>query len=125
MNTAFYLTVLTLDPEAKALAQARAQGRRIYLDTNYLYAVLGKATATEVASAHRLLALTKGLGIQTAVTPWTVEELRKSIQNARRNAERLPMRRDFAKVVLAATGDKGYGAAFWRDFHKTGVRPQD
>jgi hypothetical protein len=125
MNTAFYLTVLTLDPEAREIVQAGSQGRRVYLDTNFLYAVLGAANAIETASAHRLLDLTRGLGIQLAVTPWTVEELHTSIRTAQRNAERLPMKPQFAQVMLAAVGEKGYSAAFWRAFHRTGVRPQD
>jgi hypothetical protein len=125
LNTAFYLTVLTLDPQAKALAQMRAEGRRIYLDTNFLYAVLGKAQVAEVESAHRLLALTTELGITVAVTPWTVAELRKSIQTARSNAEKHVRDPRLAQVMLALCGDKGYGEAFWRDYAKSGVRVED
>jgi hypothetical protein len=44
LNTAFYLTVLTLDPAATKLTQENARGSRLYLDTNVLYAVLGAAS---------------------------------------------------------------------------------
>jgi hypothetical protein len=125
MNTAFYLTVLTLDPDAKALAQESVQGRRIYLDTNFLYAVLGKSTLAEINSAHRLLDLTSSLGIELAVTPWTIAEIRKSIQSARLRAEQHVTRPELAQVMAAVTGEKGYGHAFWSDFHRTGMRPQD
>lgn len=125
LNTAFYLTVLTLDPQARVLAQMRADGRRIYLDTNFLYAVLGKAGVLEVESAHRLLALTSELGIALAVTPWTVAELRKSIQTARNNAQRHVRDPRLAQVMLALCGDKGYGEAFWRDYAQSGVRVED
>ena len=125
MNTAFYLTVLTLDPDAKALAQQSVQGRRIYLDTNFLFAVLGKSNLAEINSAHRLLDLTSSLGIELAVTRWTIDEVRKSIQSARLRAEQHMTRPELAQVMAAVTGEKGYGHAFWADFHRTGMRPQD
>jgi hypothetical protein len=125
MNTAFYLTVLTLDPEATALAQQSVQGRRIYLDTNFLFAVLGRASLAEINSAHRLLDLTRSLGIELAVTRWTIDELRQSIVRARARAEQHPMRPEVAQVMAAVTGENGYGHAFWADYHRTGMRPQD
>jgi hypothetical protein len=54
LNTSFYMTVLTIDPEAKQLVQAQMGGQRIYLDTNFLYAVLG-APPDEVYSSRRLV----------------------------------------------------------------------
>jgi predicted nucleic acid-binding protein len=125
LNTAFYLTVLTLDPGARKLAQESVEGRRLYLDTNFLYALLGAATAREVTAAHRLLELTKGLGYQLAVTPWTVHELHESIKRARQGVEQLPINPQIAELMVQVSGEKGYSLDFWRTFREFGTTPQD
>lgn len=125
LNTAFYLTVLTLDPAARKLAQESVEGRRLYLDTNFLYAVLGAADVREVTAAHRLLELTTGLGYQLAVTPWTVAELHQSIQHARQGVEQLPVNPAIAELMVQVAGEKGYSLDFWRTFHEFGTTPQD
>ena len=88
LNTSFYMCVLTIDPAAKNLAREQMTGRRIYLDTNFLYAVLGAAPPEEVYSSRNLMKLCKELGFELAVTPWTVNELRTSIGRARREIEK-------------------------------------
>jgi predicted nucleic acid-binding protein len=125
LNTAFYLTVLTLDPAARKLAQESVEGRRLYLDTNFLYAVLGAARAREVHAAHRLLELTKELGYQLAVTPWTVNELHQSIKRARQGVEQLPINPRIAELMVQVSGEKGYSLDFWRTFREFGTTPQD
>ena len=125
LNTAFYLTVLTLDPAARKLAQDSVEGRRLYMDTNFLYAVLGVANAREVTAAHRLLELTKGLGYQLAVTPWTVNELHESIKRARQGVEQLPVNPQIAELMVKVSGEKGYSLDFWRTFRQFGTTPQD
>jgi hypothetical protein len=35
LNTSFYMSVLTIDPEAKHLVQVQMNGHHIYLDTNF------------------------------------------------------------------------------------------
>lgn len=125
LNTAFYLTVLTLDPAARKLAQESGEGRRLYLDTNFLYAVLGAADAREVHAAHRLLELTKQMGYQLAVTPWTVHELHESIKRARQGVEQLPINPQIAELMVQVSGEKGYSLDFWRTFREFGTTPQD
>lgn len=127
LNTAFYLTVLTLDPAAKKLAEAKARGTRIYLDTNFLYAVLGMAGADEVYAAERLLKLTADLGYEIAITPWTVEELRTSIERARRNVEihGHPFNAGLAQLMVQVTGEKGFTRSYWNAFLKDNITPKD
>lgn len=125
LNTAFFLTVLTLDPSAAVLAQADARRTRLYLDTNFLYSVLGVAQPAEVMAAHRLLDLTKSLGYEVAVTPWTVEELHQSIKRSRREVVEIRLRPELAQLMSHVTGEKGYGQAFWSEFQKSGVTPAD
>ena len=118
LNTAFYMTVLTLDPDARQLVQDSVQGHRVYLDTNFLYSVFGAAEAREVRSAHRLLQLTSDMGYEVAVTPWTLKELRTSIKAERRVIEGQAefVRPDLASLMARTSGEKGFQRAFWENY---------
>ncbi len=127
LNTAFYLTVLTVDPDARHLVEEKASRTRIYIDTNVLYAILGMAPAQETIAAHRLLELSRGLGYQLAVTPWTVAEMHKSIERARRNVEVFgqTFNQGLARLMVRVTGEKGATRTYWESFLKEGLSVKD
>lgn len=127
LNTSFHQTVLTLDPAANELIQERLAGHRIYLDTNFLYSLLGLGSASAVLAANRLLDLTRNLGYQLAVTPWTIHELRTSLDSARNRIARRPLpRRELADLMIKAGGDMGnFVTAFWIRYRDHGTQPRD
>jgi hypothetical protein len=127
LNTSFHHTVLTLDPAAARLIQERVMGHRVYLDTNFLYAVLGLSKATTVLAANRLLDLTRNLGYELAVTPWTIRELRTSLEGARNRIAKRPLpRRELADLLVKAAGDTGsFVSAFWVAYRDRGTQPKD
>ena len=127
MNTSFYLTVLTLDPAGSGLIQDRVAGHRVYLDMNVLYSILGLSKLAEVLSANRLLELTRDLGYELAVTPWTIRELRTSLQRAKKRIMRRPLpRRELADLMVQAGGDHGsFVTAFWIAYRDKGTQPTD
>lgn len=127
LNTSFYMTVLSIDPDAKQLVQQQMKGRRIYLDTNFLYAVLGAASTEEVYSSRRLMILCRDLGFELAITPWTASELRTSIARARRDVagQASFIRPELSDTMLGVSGDKGFKRYFWESYGKTKARPKD
>lgn len=127
LNTSFYMCVLTIDPSAKNLVQEQMKGHRIYLDTNFLYAVLGAAPPEEVYSARRLVKLCQDLGFELAMTPWTVSELRTSITRSRRQIDRQRefIRPELAETMLHVSGEKGFNRLFWQAYNDKGTRPKD
>lgn len=127
LNTSFYMTVLTIDPDAKHLVQEQLRGRVIYLDTNFLYAVLGAASPEEVYSARRLVELSRDLGIELAVTPWTISELHTSIGRSRREIEEQSsfIRDELADLMLRASGEKGFNRYFWQTYAEKRTKPKD
>jgi predicted nucleic acid-binding protein len=126
LNIGFYLTVLTLDPTGGELIRKKVNGHRVYLDTNFLYAVLGMAKASEVYSAARLLELTQGMGFELAVTSWTVRELLTSMAKSRKDLERSALpRRELANLMLKGAGEKGFERAFWMHYRDKGTKPKD
>lgn len=126
LTAAFELTVLTLDPEASHLVERQFTGHRVYMDTNFLYAILGFSPPAESLAAHRLLTLTKQLGFVLAVTPWTVNELRTSLRKSRSHLDgiRLPSR-DYADLMVRAASEKGFDRAFWIAYRDSNLSRQD
>lgn len=126
LKTSFHMTVLTLDPEAGALVQQSIAGHRLYLDTNFLYGLLGLSTATEALAAGRVMELSRKLGYEIAVTPWTIEELRTSLRASQRRVQKNPLpRRDLAELMIASSGGDGFVRGFWIAYRDRGTKPQD
>jgi hypothetical protein len=127
LNTSFYMSVLTIDPEAKHLVQEQMKGHRIYLDTNFLYAILGAAPPEEVYSSRRLLQMSRELGFEFAVTPWTMSELRTSITRSRRDIEQQSgfIRPELARTMLRVAGEKGFNRLVWQAYNDSKTQPKD
>jgi hypothetical protein len=127
LNTAFYMTVLTLDSEASRLVQERVRGHRLYLDTNFIYTLLGLGgTAAETLSAVRLLELTTAMGYELAVTRWTADELRSSLRASEARLQRVPLpRQDLAELMCLKAGESDITKAYWMKYRETSIRPKD
>jgi len=125
LNTGFYQTVLSLDPRARQLAAADAKQTVLYLDTNFLYAVLGVGSQVEAHSASRLLELCRKLGYSLRVTPWTVAELRTSIASSRADVSKVHRSQKAARVMAEVSGEKGFAPAYWRALRDHGTDPSD
>jgi hypothetical protein len=123
LNTGFYLTVMTLDPRVKELAQAEASKVTLYFDTNFLYSVLGVGSATEAFGARRFIELCQQLGVTLRISPWTADELRTSIASNRQDVERFAQSRKVAAVMAQVSGEKGFEAAYWRAASTSGDNP--
>jgi flagellar biosynthesis GTPase FlhF len=125
LNTGFYRTVLSLDPRARHLAQAEASQTTLYLDTNFLYAVLGVGNSIEAHTANRLLDLCSEMGYGLRVTPWTIDELRTSIANSRADVLKMRRSRKAAVVMADASGERGFAPAYWRALRDKGTNPAE
>lgn len=115
LNTGFYLTVLSLDPRASHLVKAEAKNTTLYLDTNFLYALLGVGSGSEARAAKRLMELCGDLGYKLRVTPWTIDELRTSIAKSRADVRNVTQSRKAAEVMAQVSGEKGFAPAYWRE----------
>jgi hypothetical protein len=125
-TTAYMVAVFTLDPEASEAVRALTQGQRVYLDTNVIYAILNLSGPRAFLSARRVLELTRKLGYEICVTPWTVAEMRKSVRLAREKLSKTTLPpRALAEIAAEASGDETFVTAYWRKFKETGVKPND
>lgn len=81
--TAHLMSILTLEPEALDGVRRLTGGQMLYLDTNVVYSVLKLNGTKRYYVTQRVLALSRELGFQICVTPWTVVEMQKSVRKAR------------------------------------------
>ncbi|MGI8921269.1 MAG: hypothetical protein ACR2HD_06290 [Solirubrobacteraceae bacterium] len=127
LNTSFYMCVLTIDPDAKQLVQEQMKGGRMYLDTNFMYAVLGAAPPEEVYSSRRLMQLCRDVSFELAITPWSVDELRTSIARARREIDdqKAFVRPELGEMMLRLSGEKGFNRLFWQAYNQKKTSPKD
>lgn len=126
LNASYFVTVLSLDSTASELVKAKIQGHRIYLDTNVLYRTLGLSRLTETLSVRRMLDLTKRLGFELAITPWTLSELQESLRRAQAQvtSRALPPR-ELAGLIAEETDEESFVSAYWRKYKESGVSPHD
>jgi predicted nucleic acid-binding protein len=126
LNTAYIAMLLSIDPDAAEAVREVSAGQVVYLDTNFLYRLLGIQGPRHVRPAERVVALSKEAGYKLAVTPWTVAEFRRSLENARAFLTRYPLAPDqFAVVAAEATSDEDFITAYWRQVRGHHVEVED
>jgi hypothetical protein len=83
MDTAYLMSIVTLDPKALQVVREITKGQRLYLDSNVLYSIFKLNGPESYLSTYRTLEHSRSLGYQPCVTPWTVAEMKESIRRAR------------------------------------------
>lgn len=115
LNTSYFLTLLSIDPEAAELVREVASGQWVYLDTNFIYRVLGVQGPRYVRAARTILETTKSVGYKLCVTPWTVAEFKYSLDRARKHVRRFPIpASEYAELLADTTSDEDFVTAYWR-----------
>lgn len=126
MTTAYLMAVFTIDPGAHEVVKKLTRGQVIYLDTNVVYDLLNLSGPKKFLSIRRILELTRNLGYEIYVTPWTVSEMKESVRKARDEIAKVALPpKALADLAAEACGDDGFLTAYWRKYKETGVRPQD
>jgi len=128
LDHGFFATVGTLRPSAAPAMRKELSGLRLYLDTNVLIPVLGLSGRQGRLPARRLLELTRGLGVQLAVTTRTLEEYQHSLKNEKKRLpKQLPDRR-FARLLKEEAnraGGPSLTKGFFESYEMTGATPDD
>ncbi len=115
LNTGYFWTVLSIDPEGARLVQQLAHGQRIYLDTNFIFRLLGIKGPRHIRPAELLLQLTQQAGYEAAVTPWTIEELRRRLSVSRDFLKQYNVPpSEYASLAADATSDEDFVTIYWR-----------
>lgn len=125
LNVAYFQTVLSIDPEGARLVAEIARGQRVYLDTNFVYRLLGVQGPRYVKPAEAILRATQAAGYECCITPWTLDEFRASLKRSRDFLDRYPIPPDqYADLAADATSDENFITAYWRKV-RSGLKPAD
>lgn len=115
LNTGYFWTVLSIDPEGARLVQQLAKGQRVYLDTNFVFRILGIQGPHYIRPAEILLERTLAAGYETCVTPWTIDELKRRLHASREFLKQYPVPpREYAALAADATSDDDFVTLYWR-----------
>ena len=126
LNTAYFMAALTIDPTGAQLVQELIAGQRVYLDTNFVYRLLGVQGPRYVKAAETILKATQAAGYECAVTPWTVNEYRESLDRSRKFLERYPIPpEEFAAVAADAVTVEDFVTSYWREVKSTRLDVRD
>jgi hypothetical protein len=125
LNAAYFLTVLSIDPDGARLVTEITRGQRVYLDTNFLYRLLGVQGPRFVKPDELILKSTQAAGYQVAVTPWTLDEFRGSLRRSQEFLAKYPIPpSQYADLAADAASGDNFVTAYWRQV-RTGIKPQD
>jgi hypothetical protein len=126
LNTAYFVAALTIDPTGAQMVQELIVGQRVYLDTNFIYRLLGVQGPRYVKSAETILKATQAAGYECAITPWTVNEYRESLERSRKFLERYPIPpEEFAAVAADAVTVEDFVTSYWREVRSTKLDVRD
>ena len=126
LNTAYFVAALTIDPSGAQLVQQLIKGQRVYFDTNFIYRLLGVQGPRYVKSAETILKATQAAGYECAVTPWTINEYRESLDRSRKFLERYPIPpEEFAAVAADAVTVEDFVTSYWREVRSTKLNVHD
>ena len=115
LSTGYFWTVLSIDPEGARLVQELAAGQRVYLDTNFIFRLLGIQGPHYIRPAEILLERTHSAGYETCVSPWTVEELKRRLRASRDFLKRFPVPpSDYAGLAADASSEDDFVTLYWR-----------
>lgn len=115
LSTGYFWTVLSIDSEGARLVQKIAQGQRVYLDTNFVFRLLGIQGPRYIRPAQILLERTQGAGDETCVTPWTIDELLGRLRASREFLKNHPVPpSQYASLAADATSDDDFVTFYWR-----------
>ena len=127
LNVGYFLTVLSIDPECAELVRDITAGQKVYVDTNFVYRLLGIQGPGFVKPAETLLKRTQEAGYECCITPWTIVEFQTSVARSRDYLKRHPIPpSEFAALAADATSTDDFINAYWRKVSsEPGLKPQD
>lgn len=119
LHAAFYYHLLSLDPLASALVVDRFRGKLLYLDTNFLFRLLGLEGATLAYSPAVTVDLSRKLDCRLRVAQETLNEFVRSLRAGVHKLRNIPLTRDTYRRIAAEhpTDDIEFMQAFYREWN--------
>jgi len=126
LDSTFIIHILHIDKNCSALIRKQFKGYRLYLDTNFIYRLLGLNGSILQKAAERTVKIAQDLGFVLIVSIRTIEEWQASIKWAVKNLKRGPLPSTaLAQVGADYTTEEDFTTAYWREYAKTKISIDD
>ncbi len=113
------------DPSVINLLRERLDDRRVYLDTNVVYRLLGLQGTENQLSMESTVNLLNSYGVKIILHNKTVKELRKRLDYDAKTLRKFSIHPDLARVGTRYRSDDNYISTYWAQTSKTGISVQD
>jgi hypothetical protein len=124
LSTTYLMSAFTLDPAAFDAVRRLSTGQRLFLDTNTLYSLLHLQGRRRYEELHEVAERSKLQGYQLCITGWTLKELKRSIESARKKLRAAASHRhvnsdEDERTLATARAILKAHARYCRDTHDT------
>ncbi|OGF27787.1 hypothetical protein A2331_06805 [Candidatus Falkowbacteria bacterium RIFOXYB2_FULL_34_18] len=126
LDGTFIYNLIQIDPHTKKYLKENFRNYKFYLDTNILYSLFDLTDPKGKNVVENVLKKCEHFGIKLAVTEKTITEMKLSIKTKSRELlNSKPIKRELAGAAADLVSEDSFIAAYWRLFHKTGIKKQD
>jgi len=126
LDNTFIIHILHIDKNCSALIRKQFKDHRLYLDTNFIYRLLGLDGPILQKAAETAVRIARDLGFVLTVSTRTTEEWQASIERAVKNLKRSPLISPrLAQVGADYTTEEDLTTAYWREYAKTKISIDD
>jgi len=118
LTSVFLYTLVSIDPKCSAYLQKTLKGYQLYLDTNFIYDLLGLHDKEYAQSAKRLVDIVKKFNFKLFATTKTLEEFNASLKNAEKFLRYHPLpTKDLELLRVAADSlEEAFIKSYWRQY---------
>jgi hypothetical protein len=122
MHSLFILHLTQLDPTCAAIIRSKIPGGVIYLDTNFIFRLVGLQGPDLFLASRRLVEISQELGYRLVFSPKTKAEYDYTLEKSLRQMNgQPPLTSELATLALQATSDEDFHTAYWRKVAESGT----
>jgi len=126
LDSTFIIHMLHIDKNCSALIRTQFKNYKLYLDTNFIYRLLGLNGPILQKAAQRAIKIAQDLGFVLIVSTRTIKEWQVSIERAIKNLKRTPLLSPvLAQVGADYTTEDDFITAYWRESSRTKISIDD
>jgi hypothetical protein len=127
VQAAFAFHLLSIDPQASELVQANVREKTLYLDTNFLYRLLGIHGPALAHGPAITIEISEALNCRLLVARETVDEFVRSLRAEMNRVRTVPIERsDYQRIAATQHGgDWAFAQAYYREVASGAVRSVD
>lgn len=126
LDGTFIYNLVQIDPDTKKYLQKNFGNYTFYLDTNILYSLFNLSDPRGRNIVESVFKKAEEFNIKMVVSENTISEMRKSIKvRGEALTASPPVKRELAAAGADLVSEDSFIAAYWRQFHDTGISKKD